>query len=147
MKKSSGRQQENWTKLVKNQSFTSWSGLAFERLCFSHLDQIKNALDLKVIETQISNLRIQNENHNAQVDLLIERADRIIHICEIKFSKSMFNIDKATAQNLRNKLVAVENLFPNKSIFLTFITTFGVKDNEYFKELVQNQVRLDQLFT
>jgi hypothetical protein len=146
MKKSSGRQQESWAKLVKNQSWVTWSGLAFERLCFAHTDQIKKALGLNVIETQIYNMNIDNDSTGAQIDMLIERADRVINICEIKFSKGEIVIDKSTAQNLRNKLSATENIFPRRNIFLTMVTTFGVKDNEYHKELIQNQVTLNQLF-
>lgn len=147
MKKSSVRQQESWTKLVKNQSWISWSGLAFERLCFSHIDQIKNALRINVIETKISNMIITNDDNGAQINMIIDRADRVINLCEIKFSKGEITIDKSTAQNLRNKVFAIEKIYPKKNIFLTMITTFGVKDNEYYKELVQNEVTLNQLFT
>jgi hypothetical protein len=91
-------------------------------------------------------MNIDNDSTGAQIDMLIERADRVINICEIKFSKGEIVIDKSTAQNLRNKLSATENIFPRRNIFLTMVTTFGVKDNEYHKELIQNQVTLNQLF-
>ena len=91
-------------------------------------------------------MNIDDDSTGAQIDMLIERADRVINICEIKFSKGEIVIDKSTAQNLRNKLSATENIFPRRNIFLTMVTTFGVKDNEYHKELIQNQVTLNQLF-
>ncbi|HMR90607.1 MAG TPA: ATP-binding protein [Saprospiraceae bacterium] len=148
MRRSSGRQQESWTKLVKNQSWVSWSGLAFERLCFTHTNQIKKALGLTVIESHVSNMNIVNhDDQGAQIDMLIDRADKVVNLCEIKFSKGEYVIDKAEAQVLRNKILAFEKYASRKNVHLTMITTFGTKDNEYNKELVQNQVTLNQLFS
>lgn len=130
----SGRQQENWTKLVKNQSWVSWSGFAFERLCFTHTDQIKKALGLSVIQTQIYGWKSQNDDEGAQIDLIIDRADNIIHLCEIKFCNATFVIDKSYAAKLRNKVASFSKVVKRKpyslrwSLLLALWTTNIIKN-------------------
>lgn len=142
------RTQRNWTNIIKSQSWVSWSGLAFERLCFAHLPQIKQALKLEAIESIIATWAKTDQDSGAQIDLLIDRADRIVNVCEIKFASADFVIDKDYARKLRNNIrrFAEEPANKRKSIFLTLITTFGVADNEYAKELVQSEVILEDLF-
>ncbi|MBK8547675.1 MAG: hypothetical protein IPL63_09920 [Saprospiraceae bacterium] len=132
--------------MVKNQSWVSWSGFAFERLCFTHTDQIKKALGLSVIQTQIYGWKSQNDDEGAQIDLIIDRADNIIHLCEIKFCNATFVIDKSYAAKLRNKVASFSKVVKKKTLFLTMVTTFGTLDNEYYKELVQNEVTLEDIF-
>lgn len=138
----------NWGNIIKSQSWVSWSGLAFERLCFKHISQIKKALKLEAIECSVSPWTKTDSKEGTQIDMLIDRADRIINVCEIKFAKADFVIDKAYAKKLRNKVHLFSEMKVNKrkTIFLTMITTFGVADNEYGKELVQSEVVLEDLF-
>jgi uncharacterized protein len=138
---------QSWEKEISGQSWQSWAGLAFERMCFYHIPQIEQALGLRVIQTEVSSWQAKGES-GAQIDMLIDRSDRVVNLCEIKFSKAEFIIDKAYAQNLRNKIALFGSLSPNKkkSIFLTMITCFGTNNNEYYKELVQNQLVLEDLF-
>jgi len=81
--------------------------------------------------------------------MLIDRADRVVNICEIKFANGAFTINKEYAKKLRNKIQLFSGLETNKrkNIFLTMVTTFGLFDNEYCKELVQSEVVLDDLFS
>ena len=88
----------------------------------------------------------QSIDEGAQIDMIIDRSDGVINACEIKFSKTEFVIDKAYAKNLRNKLNSMETTVKKKNIFLTMIATFGTVDNEYYKELVQSEVTLEDLF-
>lgn len=88
-----------------------------------------------------------DNNEGAQIDLLIDRRDQTINICEIKFSESEFVIDKKYANNLRQKISVFKKATKTrKSILLTMVTTFGVKENIHSKELVQNSIVLDDLF-
>jgi hypothetical protein len=82
------------------------------------------------------------------MDLLIERADRIIHVCEIKFSKGIFSIDKKYAAELRQKLFVFgqQPVNKRKTMFLTMISTFGIHPNEYSREMVQNELTMEDLF-
>jgi uncharacterized protein len=126
----------------------SWAGLAYELICFNHLEQITDALKLQAIACTASPWRYEGDNQGAQIDLIIERADRVIHLCEIKFSKSVFALSKSEALSLRNKIQQLSHhpTAKNKAIFPTFITTFGLKKNEYVEELVQNELTMDDLF-
>ncbi len=83
----------------------------------------------------------------AQIDLLIDRADNTISLCEIKFSEGLFTIDKPCAGELRQKRDTFSRVTgTRKNIFLTMVTTFGIADNAYAKELVANSVLADELF-
>ena len=82
----------------------------------------------------------------AQIDLLIERRDRIINICEIKFSSDEFIIDKEYDHKLRNKIEAFKrNTSTKYGLQLTMITTYGVKNNKY-SSIMGNQITLEDLF-
>lgn len=135
---------DNWNKMVSLPSWQSWSGYAFERICFSHAFQIKKALGLLAISADISSWH----NENAQIDMIIDRADRIIHICEIKFSKNEYEITKSYAKNLRNKLAefSKHKSSTKQVLFPTMITAYGLKENEYSQEIIQNEITISHLF-
>ncbi len=138
----------NWAHIITSQSWSSWSGLAFERLCFAHISQIKKALKLDAIESVVAPWAKSDSTEGAQIDMLIDRADRVVNVCEIKFAKADFTIDKDYAKRLRNKIHLFSAMPANKrkNIFLTMISTFGVTQNEYYHELVQGEVVLEDLF-
>ncbi len=138
---------DNWNKIYASPSWSSWSGLAFERLCFYHIDQIKKALNITAIESEVFSWMMADENRGAQIDMVISRADRVANLIEMKFSKDEFLITKDYAKILRNKLARYGEWEPKKILFLTMITSFGIVDNEYCNELVQNQFELKHLFT
>lgn len=143
------RVKSSWQTKALSQSWKSWSGFAFERLCFTHTDQIQRALGLQVIQTEISSWQGKSEKENgAQIDMIIDRSDNIINVCEIKFSSGEYSIDKAYAQNLRNKLAKFSEHKANKkkALFLTLITPQGVSTNMYSQELIQSEVKGNQLF-
>lgn len=137
-----------WLRFSDGQSWKSWSGIAFERVCLKHIPQIKKALGITVIYTEESAWRyIPKKGNGAQIDLLIDRRDFVIHICEMKYSASTFTIDKKYAGELENKEeVFREQTKTKKSLFITMITTFGVKDNEHASRLVKNSIKMDALF-
>lgn len=126
---------------------SAWQGLAFEQVCFAHIRQIKRALGIASVNTVEMPWRSRNADNNAQIDMVIERADQVANICEIKFSMSDFCIDKDYDRNLRNKLQTfIDQTAPQLSLHLTLITTFGLKPNEY-SGAVQSVVTMDDLFT
>ena len=133
-----------WQKLYTTQSYLSWSGFAFETLCLKHIQQIKKALRIEVIYTTSSSWF----NENAQVDLLIDRSDNVMQLCEMKFYNAVYTIDKAYYLNLKNKIVQLQqDTKTRKNIFVTLITTYGIKENEYSKELVHSHLAMDILFS
>ena len=83
----------------------------------------------------------------AQIDLLIDRQDNCINLCEIKFSLTEFTIDKKYAEELNlKKRIFLEKTGTKKTIFTTLLTTFGVKINEHYLNTTQNQLKMDVLF-
>ena len=152
MKFMDGKQSSNaggWQSLSTTQSWESWSGIAFERACLKHITQIKKELGVAGIRTEDATWRYHPKTgKGAQIDMLFDRQDFVINLCEIKFSKSEFIIDKAYAAELENKMnVLKEQTKTKKSIYLTFMTTFGIKDNDYARRLVQKSLTMDCLFT
>jgi AAA+ ATPase superfamily predicted ATPase len=132
-----------WQKLYSTQSYLSWSGFAFETLCLKHIQQIKKALRIDAIYTTSSSWF----NENAQVDLLIDRSDNVMQLCEMKFYNAVFTIDKSYYLNLKNKIAALQqHTKTRKNIFVTLITSYGIKENEYSKELVHSHLGMDVLF-
>lgn len=133
-----------WQKLYGTHSYLSWSGFAFETLCLKHIQQIKKALRIDAIYTTSSSWF----NENAQVDMLIDRSDNVMHLFEMKFYNSEFAIDKSYYLNLKNKIAALQqDTKTRKNIFVTLITTYGIKENEYSKELVHSHLEMDVLFS
>ena len=132
-----------WLKLSNTQSYKTWSGFAFETVCLKHVNQIKKALKIEAIYS--TNHSWFNEN--AQIDLLIDRADNIINLCKMKFYNAAVTIDKKMYLNLKNKIAElITEIETKKNVYLTMITTYGVKENEYSIELVQNNISMDCLF-
>lgn len=133
-----------WQTLYTTQSYLSWSGFGFETLCLKHIQQIKKALRIDAIYTVSSSWF----NDQAQIDLLIDRSDNVIQLCEMKFYHAPFVIDKSYYLNLKNKIAELrQDTKTRKNIFVTLITTYGIKENEYSKELVQSHLGMDALFS
>lgn len=125
----------------------AWSGYAYEYLCRYHINNIKKHLGIGAVYTEISAWRSTKSEHGAQIDLIIDRRDRIINICEIKFSIDPYSISKSYAEKLKHKLSTFRlETGTSKTLFLTFITSFGLKENSYSKGLVQNSLTMDALF-
>ena len=132
-----------WINLQKSQSFKSWSGFSFENLCLKHIQSIKKALGVSYIYTQASSWF----NDNAQLDLIIDRDDNVINLCEIKFVNNEYQLTKSDYLNIKNKLFEFEKeTKTRKSKFITLITTFGLKPNEYSNEIITNTLTLKDIF-
>jgi uncharacterized protein len=147
IKDSKAMGENTWINLMDSSKYRAWSGYAFEYVCMSHIENIKKALSIQGVYSEISSWVSRNAEKGTQIDLLIDRKDNVITVCEIKFSNDEYEITKSYANDLRNKL----NLFKSesktrKTLFLAMITTFGVKTNQYSLGLVQNSITMDALF-
>jgi AAA+ ATPase superfamily predicted ATPase len=139
----------SWLRQIKSPSYISWSGIAFESVCQKHTPQIKKALGIEAVYTQVSTWRYvpAKGKQGAQIDLLLDRADGCINLCEMKFANTQFTIDKKYSNELQNKVnVFEEETKTKKTIFTTMITTYGVKANEHSIAKVQAEVIMDDLF-
>ncbi|HMR84398.1 MAG TPA: ATP-binding protein [Niabella sp.] len=140
---------KDWLTISKTAKYVSWCGYAFENVCMKHILQIKKALGISGIGVSYGSwYRAGNKmTDGAQIDLLLDRSDDTIHICEIKFSTKQFIIDKRYSQLLQQKIAAFrESLPPGKGLLLAFITTYGVADNEYRQQFVDNEIGMESLF-
>ena len=82
----------------------------------------------------------------AQVDLLLDRRDGIVNLCEMKYVNGVYAIGKVESMKLKNRVEAFRKLVPSdKSIHLTLVTPEGIAKNEYRWD-VQSEVTLDDLF-
>ena len=157
-----GQDEHFWTHMLDNPKKDVWQGYSFEQLVKDHIEQVKRALGFGSVLTQQSSWFItkrmleelqsndegsnQDEINGAQIDLLIDRRDHAINVCEVKFSDGEFVIDKDYSLRLRNKIAAFKAATKTKkSLVPTMITTFGVKRNQYSGK-VQQEVVLDDLF-
>lgn len=136
-----------WQTMYTQNSYKIWSGFSFENICLKHINQIKEALKITGIYTKTGSWIEKNKTQGAQIDLLIDRTDNIINLCEIKFYNSEYAITKPYADNLRNKLIVFkEKTKTKKNIFTTMITTYGLIKNKYSLQYVQNEITMDDLF-
>jgi uncharacterized protein len=136
-----------WLSQRDSARYKIWSGYAFENVCLLHISAIKKALGIQGIYSENSSWRSFNKEENAQIDLLIDRKDHVISVCEMKFTDEEFIITKEYAEKLRRKLrVFKTESKTKKSLFLTLISTFGVQKNAHFLGLVQNSLTLEELF-
>ncbi len=138
-----------WALLSNSPSWKSWSGLAFEKICLKHTEAIKQALSIAGIysETSIWKSKTVKTGNAAQIDLVINRKDNCINLCEIKFHEKDFMIDKKYAAELENKKMRFkEETKTNKQLFVTLISTKPLIHNINSIGLVDNVVSLDKLF-
>ncbi len=140
-------EQKDWLTYIDSPRYRTWSGYAFEQAALYHLQQIKHALGISGVQTSVSSWRSMSKNQGAQIDLVIDRRDHVINLCEMKYSINPFVINKKYAEELRNKIGRFkQETNTRKSVFLTMITTFGLQTNSYSAGLVQNDLTMEVLF-
>lgn len=133
-----------WTSSYNSPLHNTWAGFSFEMLCLSHITQIKQALGISGVQSLVCSWR--SKDNAAQIDLLIDRKDETINLCEIKYAKGEFEISREYESDLNNKLdVFSTESGTRKSLMLTMITTNGVKSNTH-SGIVQKEIVLDDLF-
>ena len=133
---------DTWQHLVATNSYKTWRGLAFEKLCFAHLPKIKSVLGISGVLTNTCSYY----SSQAQVDMIIERADRAVTVCEMKCSDKPYALTKAEYEKIANRLSVLREYYKRKNIFFAMITSFGLVRNSYAINYVQNEIILDDLF-
>lgn len=135
-----------WSHLIDNAKHRTWSGFSFEQICLYHLPLIKRKLGISGVLTNTASWLGAYNGSKVQIDLLIDRNDGVTNLCEMKFAKGVYAIDKKTWHNLLKKIeVFRQNTKSRKAIHLTLITPFGILQNEYSGE-INSEVVLDDLF-
>ncbi len=137
-----------WQQIAASQSYKIWTRYAFEAICHKHIEAIKQALGITAVYTEISGLYVPNTDNKEgfQVDLIIDRKDDTINLCEIKFYASVFTINKNYYQQLLQKRQRfIEHTKTKKQVFLTFISNNGLNQNDYATEIIDASIILDDL--
>jgi hypothetical protein len=138
-----------WLRTVDSPAHRVWCGLAFERLCLLHQPQIRKALGIVGVLVECCAWHHKADKlcpDGAQIDLLFDRADNVINICEMKYSSGKYVLTKKDCDNIENKLDAFKAVSQTaKSVHLTIVAANGLADNAYARK-AQNVLVMDDLF-
>ena len=135
-----------WLSNHLSPSLNAWRGFAFENVCFNHINMLKLALGIPAVDVEYSPWRSRHVSPGTQIDLVIDRSDRVVNLCEMKFSIDLFEVKRDYEMTLRNKVSAfIEETHCRKSVHPVLVTTFGVKPNAY-SNFFQNVITMDDLF-
>ncbi|MDD7725518.1 MAG: ATP-binding protein [Bacteroidales bacterium] len=140
-----------WTNNIGSALHRAWSGLAFERVCLQHVPQIKKALGISGVLSNVYSWRTEADRDKGidktQIDLLIDRNDGVINLCEMKYSGQEYVItedEEAKLRRRRGTLIEVTNT--KKAVHITIVTPYGLKRNAH-SSIAQNEVTLNHLFS
>ena len=138
-----------WSRTITKPAYNAWSGLAFERVCFQHIDQIKRALGISGIISNVYSwvyIPKETEEKGAQIDMLIDRDDNIINVCEMKFSQGEYELTEKYDLELRNKVGTFQSKTKTrKGVSIVMITSYGLKRNAWANG-INAQLTMDNLF-
>lgn len=149
IKSNTNNDEHFWTHNYKSAQHNAWVGLAFERVCFQHIPQITKALGINGMHTSVYTWQIgtaSDGSRGAQIDMLIDRADNMVNICEMKFSKTPYTVSNDDSIAIANKVERFSNAIGNsKSINITMITVNGIAESGHWSD-VHSVVTADDLF-
>ena len=148
LKMAHGIDEEYWEKLMTTHTYTTWCGLAFERVCLLHSRQIKAALGISGIMANLFSWHVKaNDEHpGVQIDLLIDRSDNVINVCEMKYAPNGYTLTAAALESIKTKAAVLQQYVPSrKYVSPVLITSNGVIPNKYSVNIRQS-VTADQLF-
>ena len=135
-----------WQENFQTPAIRSWSGFAFENLCFCHLPQIKRVLGISAVHCQAEPWFGKSKENMAQIDMLIVRNDRVINLCEMKFTQTPFSMTAEDDADIRRKLSVMQSeTKTDYAIHPTLITTFGLHQNIH-SNIIQSTVTMDAFF-
>ncbi|MBR3080457.1 MAG: AAA family ATPase [Prevotella sp.] len=139
-------EQQYWAHHINTPEINSWMGLTYERICMAHIQQIKHALRIDAISTLSYSWRSKTAKPAAQIDIIIERADRIVNICEVKYSQSEYELNKEEYDKIQKRCrTFIQETGLRHAPWITMITTDGAAKGKY-SGMIQSQVTLDDLF-
>ena len=144
------RDEHFWSELSNTSEGANWMGLAFERVCLSHIRQIKQKLGIAGVQTNVNSWYCNNDAdkgiHGSQIDLLIVRKDQVINLCEMKYSNAAYSLTKKDEEAIKTRISDLKLSTKTKyAIFPTLVTTDGMVENIH-SGIIQSVVTLDDLF-
>lgn len=137
---------KDWNLFINTPGYFTWCGTSFEILCLNHLRQIKKTLDIYGVQSNDYAFKSKSKKNGCQIDLLIDRSDNVINLCEIKYTLNPFEIDQNYEKSIINKIEVFKNeTKTKKAIFVTMISFNGIKHNAY-SNIVTNEIVGSDLF-
>ncbi|MCF0220412.1 MAG: ATP-binding protein [Muribaculaceae bacterium] len=134
-----------WSHSLNTPAHNAWAGLSFEAVCGLHLTQIKKALSINGILCNHQSF-VTKSSKGAQIDLVLDRADNVVNLCEMKFASTEYTIKSKDEENLLNKVARLKECIPQKkAVHLTMVTTYGIARNVH-SSIVQSEVVMNDLF-
>ncbi len=134
---------DTWMHQQGKHIYTTWLGLSFERLCFAHSAQIRHALGLDSIATKTYSLYTEN----AQMDMVIERADNVMNLCEMKYTQMPYALDRAETEKIRRRMDCLQSFNRRKrNVQCILVTKQPTKQNSYYNSLNIKNITLSDLF-
>lgn len=122
-------------------AYYAWAGLSFELVCLLHTDEIKRTLGVSGVQTIVSAWRSRYAEPAAQIDLLIDRRDDVINLCEMKYADGPYALTAADERSIRNKMSAFRSeTGTRKAIHPALITLDGASHNEHFNSALLGEV-------
>ena len=144
-----GRNEHYWSQNYRSPAFNTWRGLAFERLCMAHVSQIKSALGISGIASEVYSWRSHGSNDDergVQIDMLIDRSDDTVDLCEMKYCAEEYELKSSEADRLAHRAEVFRRVVaPAKSVRIVMVTTYGVKHGKH-SGVFQGEVVLNDLF-
>lgn len=141
---------EHWMAQAQSSAWQAWSGLAFESICFKHLNQLQKALNIPngaTASTWQYHSKKDASIPGAQIDLLFDRPDGVINVCEIKYVEKPFIINQSYAGTLKQKLEVYRKVTgTKKQLCLSMITTHGLEKSTYLDGLIWSDATAESLF-
>ena len=137
-----------WQSYYNSPAASNWAGHAFEDVCLAHIRQIKRALGIGDVITRESSWIVPGTENarGMQIDLIIDRDDRKICLCEIKFRQGLFSVDRDYAAKIQQRIARTMELAAEpKPVISVLITTYGLQRNEYAGKF-QKVITLEDLF-
>lgn len=140
-------ERDYWVHHMKESEIASWRGVAFEEVCMRHILQIKMALQIAAVTSHESSLVVSggDETDGMQIDLLIDRDDDVVNVCEMKYSKTSYTVTASYAETLLRRVAALEQLQPDRKFHLTFVTVSPIVHNAH-SDIVKSAITADELF-
>lgn len=153
VKGETGQDERYWTNLGSSGKKNAWEGYAFEQVCLHHIRQIKEKLGISGI---LSNVYAWSQKpfvdkdgtkwKGGQIDLIIDRNDSVMNLCEMKYSQDEYVIEKEYEKILSDRISLFKSVSKTKKdLRCTFVTLHGIKPNKH-SGIVNNSVTLDDLF-
>lgn len=141
-----GQDANRWGNMLDTPTQNIWRGYAFEQVCLLHLPQIKKALGINGIQSDVCSWRSKNGERGGQIDMIIDRRDQTINLCEMKYSASQYEITKAYDEKMiQRREIFRQETKTRKALYLTMITTHGILPNKYSDD-IQSEVTMEELF-